>query len=58
MGIWDAIQDERKKEEEPDTPCPQEGGICPVCQLGTLAYNGKLELVCSQCGAAFNSGFT
>ena len=53
MGIWDAIQDEREKDDEPEPLCPQEGESCPVCHLGILAYNGKLELVCPHCGAVF-----
>ena len=32
----------------------QAGGICPICDVGRLDYDGLLNLTCSSCG--FNIG--
>jgi hypothetical protein len=60
MGIWDSFTDERETEEinKRGATCPQEGGLCPTCREGSLAYNGKLELVCPHCQAVFGAGFS
>jgi len=60
MGIWDSFTDEHRTDDKNngETTCPQEGGTCPVCHEGVLAYNGKLELVCSHCQAVFSAGFS
>ena len=60
MGIWDSFSDEYEPEKKRDEKqsCPKDGSTCPACYEGTLAYNGKLELVCSHCQAVFSAGFT
>lgn len=34
------------------------GMTCPRCQLGSLDYNGLLELACSRCGVLESGVFT
>jgi hypothetical protein len=58
MGVWDSFTDQSPQNREKQAACPREGAACPRCQLGTLSYNGKLELVCSACRAVFSAGFT
>lgn len=34
------------------------GDSCPVCQIGSIDYDGLLNLVCSQCGYTVAGCFT
>jgi len=60
MSICDSFTDEIEfegKDGEEQT-YSREGGICPACHEGSLAYDGKLELVCPNCQVVFSAGFT
>jgi len=58
MDIWGAFTDEQQHDQEKKSACPTSGGTCPACKKGTLSFNGKLELICSNCEAVFSFGFT
>ncbi len=34
------------------------GGVCPVCEIGILDYDGMLNLICPNCGYSAGGCFT
>lgn len=42
--------------EAPKTPELRVGDVCPRCKSGLMAYDGMLNLSCSQCGYSLSGG--